>query len=196
MSASCLCSPTIGGAQTERRMDARGLFSHKKHVELRSMCSPAPESPPLTPSTHSPTPKGPSIPSFHLAAPSSLHLRSSCSDRTKTSGRAEERQGRMWKEARGEQKELRTTGRNATCTNPATDSCLRCAAKGRRGHAALRGCTAEASDQVLQNSWRRVETFECHHQADLKTQAASERVKLVADIEFYMLDCFRKFSPD
>lgn len=30
----------------------------------------------------------------------------------------------MWKEARGEQEELRSTGRGTTCANPETDSCL------------------------------------------------------------------------
>lgn len=80
-----------------------------------------------------------------------------------------------------------------------------CPAKGWRGHSALRGSTAEAfgekrpSDQVLENSWRRVETFECpsiRPKNPLKIQAASERLKCVADIEFYMLDSSLNTVPD
>lgn len=114
MSASCLYSPTIGAGQTERRMN---VFP----------------SPTVSLSPHPPTPQPPKAQASRHSTWPPLRLficvrasQRSCSDRTKTSGRDEERQGRMWTEARGEQEELRTTGRSSTCANPETDNLLPC----------------------------------------------------------------------
>lgn len=131
MSASCLYSPTIGAGQTERRMKASRFFSYK-HVGPEVNAFPRPES--LTPSPRPPTPQSPKVQESHHSTwpPRRLFICIRASQayllrpHKKPSGGAEQRQGRMWKEARGEQKELRTTGHTATCAHPQTDSCLRC----------------------------------------------------------------------
>lgn len=78
----------------------------------RGQCVPQsrlPGAPRLALSPHPPTLGSPKVQASHHSTwpPLRLFICVSCSDRTKTSGRDEEKQDRMWKEARGEEEELR-----------------------------------------------------------------------------------------
>lgn len=117
----------MGAGQTEEDERKRIFLQQPRRPEVNVFPSPrASLSHPIHPLSNPQRSRHPIIPPGRRAVSSSaLELRS-CSDRTKTSGRDEERQGRIWKGARGEQEELRTTGHNSTCANPATDSCLCC----------------------------------------------------------------------
>lgn len=224
MSASCLYSPTIGTGQTERRMKASRFFSYK-HVGPEVNAFPRPES--LTPSPRPPTPQSPKVQESHH---STWPLR-----RLFICIRASQRIGsdRIKNHLEGPSRGRAGCGRKPgvsrrSCGPPATlprvltlKPTAACAAEGCRGHSAPRGCTAEMleekrpSDQILETSWRRVETFECSSSgvalSDLRTQrshlkihAASERVEIccrhlilrVRLICAHYSESFKKCSPD